>query len=101
MCLLACRVFPYLVGREDDNGKGGRYVAALKFNPFQDFEPFEVSQQVLLYSSSCIHPSPRCSAVVCILLPLRRDYDVAANVAWRSISINLAIHLLLTDTHKR
>lgn len=39
-----CRVFPYLVGREDDNGKGGRFVAALKFNAFQDFEPFEVSQ---------------------------------------------------------
>eukprot|EP00752_Nemacystus_decipiens_P001730 g1673.t1 len=36
------RVFPYLVGREDDNGKGGRYVAALKFNAFQDFEPFQV-----------------------------------------------------------
>eukprot|EP00903_Cladosiphon_okamuranus_P021122 g19403.t1 len=36
------RVFPYLVDREDDNGKGGRSVAALKFKAFQDFEPFEV-----------------------------------------------------------
>jgi len=34
-----CRVFPYLVGREDANGKGGRFVAALKFNVFQDFQP--------------------------------------------------------------
>ncbi|CAM9424892.1 unnamed protein product [Ectocarpus fasciculatus] len=36
------RVFPYLVGREDDNGAGGRFVAALNFNVFQDFQPFEV-----------------------------------------------------------
>ncbi|CAN0106984.1 unnamed protein product, partial [Laminaria digitata] len=36
------RVFPYLVGRESDNGAGGRFVASLTFNVFQDFQPFEV-----------------------------------------------------------
>ncbi|CAM9734258.1 unnamed protein product [Scytosiphon promiscuus] len=36
------RVFPYLVGRPEDNGNGGRFVAALKFNVFKDFQPFEV-----------------------------------------------------------
>lgn len=99
MCLLACRVFPYLVGREDDNGKGGRFVAALKFNPFQDFEPFEVSRQVLV-QQQLYTPKPtllRCS--VHRAAPAKRF--CAANVAWRSTSINLAVHLLLTDTHKR
>ena len=36
-------MFPYLIGREDDNGADGRVVAALKFDVFQDFKPFEVS----------------------------------------------------------
>lgn len=42
LSLCVCRVFPYLVGREDDNGNGGRFVAALKFKIFQDLQPFEV-----------------------------------------------------------
>lgn len=42
--LLCGRVFPYLVGRENDNGAGGRYVASLSFKIFQDFEPFEVQR---------------------------------------------------------
>eukprot|EP00904_Undaria_pinnatifida_P011010 jgi/Undpi1/7039/HiC_scaffold_21.g09513.m1 len=36
------RVFPYLVGREEDNGAGGRFVASLTFSVFQDFQPFQV-----------------------------------------------------------
>lgn len=48
--LFACclnRVFPYLVGREDDNGAGGRFVAALNFNVFQDFQPFQVKFHII------------------------------------------------------
>lgn len=32
-----------MVGREEDNGAGGRFVSSLKFVVINDFEPFEVS----------------------------------------------------------